>query len=152
MSNTSTASDNIRREEKGEITTLDNAKMEKGSIDWFSHLGDPVNKLSVPRLFLILTFIIYGIIAFSKKEAGVNSYDLSIFIFFIIFVILIFGILVISRDLYRKNNSFNFIFLKRISQNSRTLILLTIIIFFLFTYFRSSIIEFFNVLIKSATK
>lgn len=149
---TTTSSDNVPQEKERETTTSANATLETGSADWLRHLGDLVNKLSIPRLFLILAFVIYGIISFSKKEVGVGSNDLSIFIFFIIFIMSIFGILVISRDLYRKNNSFNFIILRKLNENTLTLILLILIILVFVTYFRALVLEFISILIKSFVK
>ena len=87
------------------VSTVGNDKeYEKKSIgsDMFVNLA---NHLPIPRLFLILAFVVYGVIAFSKKDQGVVFIDLAIFGSFIIFISLIFILLIIGRDLYRGNEN-----------------------------------------------
>ncbi len=62
-----------------------------------------INSLSLARLFLILSFIVYGIVAFSKRESGINPKDLAIFIVFSGITITFFLILTILRNIYRIN-------------------------------------------------
>jgi len=98
---TTTSSDNIPKEVDGETETESNSKPEKKDIDWFSRAADLVNRVPVPRLFLTLSLFAYGVVAFSKKENGVQLTDLLYLIIYVIFIIFLFVLLVALRDIYR---------------------------------------------------
>jgi len=98
---TTTSSDDIPKEPEGETETEGNSKPEKKDVDWFSRAADLVNRVPVPRLFLTLSLFAYGVVAFSKKENGVQLTDLSYLIIYIVVVIFLFVLLIALRDVYR---------------------------------------------------
>ena len=81
----------------------DGVTIKGGSVDYKSAVLDTVfNKTPISKLFLILSIFVYGIVAYSKREAGVSEKDLSVFIFFLIFVFIIFILFEASSLFYRR--------------------------------------------------
>ncbi len=57
-------------------------------------------QMPLARLFLILALIIYGVMAYSKKDQGVNTQDLSIFVLFLLIIILLVCFITLMRKIY----------------------------------------------------
>lgn len=128
----------LKDKESAKTKTTKNTDEEKsGSTEGVPGIAKAILNMTMPRLFLILSMIIYGVIAYSKRTEGVKESDLSLFIFFILFILIVFIVLVVFKHLW---NNFTDIF-KRIEEfdkrdfknylKSRFLMLKLIILIFL---------------------
>lgn len=129
--------------EKKELTktAMDSVIGRDGAI---SVTADILNKMSLPRLFLIMSLIIYGVISYSKGEEGVIERDLSIFIFFLINTILLFGLLTVLKKIYELNwnNCIrNFSLFIKTHYKIFLLLILILVWLFLFLYYIAPILD-----------
>lgn len=65
-------------EEGSEGTGADN----NGSGWWRSPIVSDLDKIALSKLYLVVSLVIYGVIAFSKEKEGVNADDVASFIIF----------------------------------------------------------------------
>ncbi len=136
----------LNSETKGE-----KRKYREGSL--FSTISDIFDKMSLARLFLIFSFIVYGIIVYSKKERGVEVQDLSIFIAFSVFAILFFCFLTTIKKIYYEFNQScakSFKNLINFLRKNLKIIIITIILILLIillVFLKNTIINFLNLLI-----
>jgi hypothetical protein len=70
--------------------------------DFKSAVADAFSKTPISRLFVILSMVVYAVIAYSKKDKGVELNDLSMFLFFSIFIVLVFIFLAVASHVYRR--------------------------------------------------
>lgn len=133
--------DNIRYEknksgnEATEETVGGDRNYQKSKYDDLKNaIADAYNKTPIPKLFLTLTMVIYGVIVYSKKEKGIEINDLSLFIFFVLFIIFVFCTLTISAHIYRdfiknKTNKFSINNLKSYLKSSNKKLFISFILF-----------------------
>lgn len=143
--------------EGGEVSKTDSPEEYQErtakSSDFKNAVADALSKTPIAKLFVILSMLVYAIIAYSKRDIGVKADDISAFIFFSIFIVLVFIFLAVSSHIYRKylkfflidgndidilNKCFNF-FTKR-----SFFILILIALIFIFLIFKANLILFFN--------
>ncbi len=73
---------------------------KKSNTEGLDSVPKAILNMTVPKQFLILSMIIYGVIAYSKEKSGVDVNDLSSFIFFILFIVIVFIALTTSKYLW----------------------------------------------------
>lgn len=92
------------KEESGEIMTEETkgggGDYQRSKRDLKNEIASAYNKTPIPKLFLTLSMAIYGVVAYSKGEYGVDVDDLSLFIFFILFIVIVFIALTTSKYLW----------------------------------------------------
>jgi hypothetical protein len=103
------------KDEKTETESSNKESKRSSTEGILKPLSEAILNMAIPKLFLILSMAIYGVIAYSKKEAGVETDDLSLFIFFILFIIVVFIILTVFKYLW------NFISMLKIKNRVETL-------------------------------
>jgi len=91
----------LRGKSEKEVTTGSGEGYQTDNRDLKNEFANAYNKTPIPKLFLTLSMVIYGVIAYSKGKEGVSANDLSLFAFFILFIVIIFIILTIFAHLYR---------------------------------------------------
>lgn len=144
MNTSQTSSDDDILEEKSPTeTTTSSDSIKKGIKSLPVDLLSLAKDLSIPRLFLILSFVVYAVISFSKGSSGIDEKDFSLFVYFIVFSMTIFGLLIVSRDFYRDSNSASSdnlaIFVIKIIARRKTIILIFLIITISLIIFRKNI-------------
>jgi|GEM_PF-4464263 len=142
----------IKSEQQMQGTQSENVEYKKRTlVDLPDKFAGLINDLPLPRYFVTLAFIVYGVIAFSKKENGVTSNDLSLFLLFISFIILTFVLLVIGRDIYKRKTAL--IFLNNfIVNNSKKVVLVLLIFVLLLLIFKTSIAAYVSQFINLINK
>ena len=118
-----------------------------------SRLVQDLDKISLSKLYHIVSLVIYGVIAFSKSEKGVNTNDVSSFVIFcFISIVLYFLIEFVTKFGLGLNQSAKNIKAYLSSQKSlviKILILIAVIMLFLSTTqagdkFTNSFTHFFS--------
>lgn len=89
--------------EKG--NTVESANYEKKSFisDWQTRAIDAIEKAPLSKLYILLSLLVYAVVAFSKKEIGVLSQDVISYIMFSIFVITIYFLILYLNKLHQLN-------------------------------------------------
>ena len=118
---------------------------EKSNTEGLDSVPKAILNMTVPKQFLILSMIIYGVIAYSKGECGVDINDLSLFIFFILFIIIVFVILTISKYLWNDfvktpNSKIEKFYRKNFKKYLKLLIFIFLIVILLAIVFKIQIV------------
>lgn len=117
----------------------------------YGSLVNVVNNLTFARLFVVSAVILYGVIAFSKKDKGVEVTDFSILFLFLIVCLVLFVAITLLRKIYYSNFAiFPVASFKIPTYGFRVFwpVVAILFLFFALFYCRTFIISFLNLFIS----